>query len=57
MTKGEFDMLCLCAGVGWGAMLFSFDKSTSLEGVGQKKKPVMVRGVPKNERKNIRKSS
>jgi len=30
MAKGEFDMLYLCAGV--GAMIFSFDKSTSLEG-------------------------
>ena len=34
MTKGEFDMLCLCAGEGWGAMIFSFDKSTFLEGGG-----------------------
>ena len=33
-------MLYLCTGVGWGgAMIFSFDKSTSLEGGGQKKKP------------------
>ena len=37
MAKGQFDMLYLCAGgVGEGAMIFSFDKSTSLEG-GQKK--------------------
>ena len=35
MTKGEFDMLYLCA-EGGGAMIFSFDKSTSLER-GQKK--------------------
>ena len=33
MAKGEFDMLYLCAGArGGGAMIFSFDKSTSLEG-------------------------
>ena len=37
MAKGEFDMLYLCAG-GGGAMIFSFDKSTSLEG-GSEKKP------------------
>ena len=37
MAKGEFDMLQLCAG-GGGAMIFSFDKSTSLEG-GSEKKP------------------
>ena len=31
MAKGEFDMLYLCAGGGEeGAMIFSFDKSTSL---------------------------
>ena len=31
MAKGEFDMLYLCAGGGGGgAMIFSFDKSTSL---------------------------
>ena len=28
---------------GGGAMIFSFDKSTSLEGGGQKKKPQMIR--------------
>ena len=51
MTKGEIYMLHLCAGKG-GAMIFSFDKSTSLEG-GQKKKPEMiVGGVQNNERKN-----
>ena len=33
MAKGEFDMLYLCAG-GGGAMIFSFHKSTSLEGGG-----------------------
>ena len=37
MAKGEFDMLYLCAR-GGGAMIFSFDKSTSLEG-GSEKKP------------------
>ena len=36
MAKGEFHMLYFCAGGGGGAMIFSFDKSTSLEG-GQKK--------------------
>ena len=36
VTKDEFDMLYLCPGGGGGAMIFSFDKSTSLEG-GQKK--------------------
>ena len=43
MAKGEFDMLYLCAG-GGGAMIFSFDKSTSLEGGGQKKNPEVIRG-------------
>ena len=41
MAKGEFDMLYLCAGGGAGggeAMIFSFDKSTSLEG-GSEKNP------------------
>ena len=39
MAKGEFDMLYLCAGGGGGgAMIFSFDKSTSLEG-GSEKNP------------------
>ena len=42
MAKGEFDMLYLCAG-GGGAMIFSFDKSTSLEG-GSEKNPEMIRG-------------
>ena len=37
MGKGKFDMLYLCAG-GGGAMIFSFDKSTSLER-GSEKKP------------------
>ena len=37
-ANGEFDMLYLCAGAGEGATIFSFDKSTSLEG-GQRKKP------------------
>ena len=43
MAKGEFDMLYLCAG-GGGAMIFSFDKSTSLGGGGQKKTPAIIRG-------------
>ena len=38
MANGEFDMLYLCAEAGEGATIFSFDKSTSLEG-GQRKKP------------------
>ena len=38
MAKGEFDMLYLCAGGGGGATIFSFDKSTSLEG-GSGKNP------------------
>ena len=46
MAKGEFDMLYLCAGGGGGAMIFSFDKSTSLEG-GQKKNPEIIRGASK----------
>ena len=38
MAKGEFDMLYLCTGVGWGGvMIFSFDKSTSFEGGSEKK--------------------
>ena len=39
MANGEFDILHLCAGGGGGAMIFSFDKSTSLEGGGVRKKP------------------
>jgi len=42
MAKGEFDMY-LCAGRRLRAMIFSFDKSTSLEG-GQKKPPGMIQG-------------
>ena len=41
MAKGEFDMLYLCAGGARGgggrAIIFSFDKSTSLEGGVRKK--------------------
>ena len=37
MAKGDLNMLYLCAG-GGGAMIFSFDKSTSLEG-GSEKNP------------------
>ena len=58
MAKGEFDMLYLCAG-GWGggAMIFSSDKLTSLEGA-QKKKPEIIKGgLQKNERKKMRESS
>ena len=47
MAKGEFDMLYLCAGGGGGAMIFSFDKSTSLEG-GQKRNPAIIRGARKS---------
>ena len=50
MAKGEFDILYLCAREGM-AMMFSFDKSTSLEG-GSEKNPGMIRGeLQKNERK------
>ena len=50
MAKGEFDMLYLCAG--GGAMIFSFDKSTSLEGGVRKKNPEIIwGGLQKNERK------
>ena len=54
MAKGEFDMLYLCAGGGGGAMIFSFDKSTSLEGGGgQKKTPEIIReGFKKMKGKN-----
>ena len=42
-------MLYLCVW-GGGAMIFSFAKSTSLEG-GSEKNPEMIRGgLPKNER-------
>ena len=48
MAKGEFDMLYLCAGEGGGgSMIFSFDKSTSLEGGVSKKNPEMIRGASK----------
>ena len=50
MAKGEFDMLYLCAG-GGGAMMFSFDKSTSLEGGSEKKTLRLSGGLKKNERK------
>ena len=51
MAKGEFDMLYLCAGGGGGAMIFSFDKSTSLEGGVRKKTLRLSGGLQKNERK------
>ena len=50
MAKGEFDMLYLCAG-GGGAMIFSFDKSTSLEGGSEKNLWDDQEGLQKNERK------
>ena len=53
MAKDEFDRYLCAGGRGGGgveAVIFSFDKSTSLEG-GQKKNPEMIRGLPKNERK------
>ena len=43
MVKGEFDLLYLCAE---GGGLFSFDKSTSLEG-GQKENSEMITGLSK----------
>ena len=43
MAKGEFDILYLFAGGGGGAMIFSSDKSTSLEGRVRKKTPEMIR--------------
>ena len=50
MAKGEFDMLYLCAG-GGGAIIFSFDKSTSLEGGSEKNPWDDQGGLQKNERK------
>ena len=50
MGKGKFDMLYLCAG-GGEAIMFSFDKSTSLEGRSEKKPREDQGGLPKNERK------
>ena len=45
MAKGEFDMLYLCAGRGGGgSMIFSFDKSTSLEGGGVRRKTLRLSG-------------
>ena len=38
MAKCEFDMFYLCVGGGGeGAMIFFFDKSTTLEGESEKK--------------------
>ena len=37
MIKGEFDMYLFAGGGGGWAMIFSFDKSTSLEGGSGKK--------------------
>ena len=53
MAKGDFDMLYLCAGGGGRAMIFSFDKSTSLER-GSEKKPLRlsVGGFKKMKGKN-----
>ena len=54
MAKGEFDMLYLCGGGGGGAMIFSFDKSTSLGGGLEKKKTLgEIGGLSKNDRKNL----
>ena len=53
MAKSEFDMLYLCTGVGWGGvMIFSFDKSTSLEGGSEKKPCDDQGGLPKNKRQS-----
>ena len=53
MAKGEFDMLYLCAGVGGGgAMLFSLDKSPSLERGSEKKPWDDQGGLPKMKGKN-----
>ena len=54
MAKGEFDILYLCAGeAGGGAMIFSFDKSTSLERRVRKKNPEMISwGFKKKKGKN-----
>ena len=49
MPKGEFDMLYLYAG-GGGAMIFSFHKSTSLEGGSEKKASDDQEEFPKCER-------
>ena len=54
MAKTEFDMLYLCAGGEGATMIFSFDKSTSLEGESEKKTQDDQGGgggLPKNERK------
>ena len=53
MAKGEFDMLYLCAGEGGGggAMIFSFYKSSSLEGGSEKNPEIISGGLQKNERK------
>ena len=44
--------MCWGSGGGRGAMIFSFDKSTSLEGGGQKKNPEMIGGGKKMKGKN-----
>ena len=57
MAKGEFDMLYICAGGGeGGAMIFFFDKSTSLDG-GSEKKPWADQGGFKKWKEKMRKSS
>ena len=48
MAKGEFDTLYLCAD--GGVMIFSFDKSTCLEG-GVEETLRWSGGPPKNEKK------
>ena len=52
MAKGELDMLYLCAGGGGEAMIFSFDKSTSLEGGSEKKPRDYQGGFKKMKGKN-----
>ena len=58
MAEGEFDMY-FCAG---GGAIFSFDKSRSLDvlmakGRGVRKNSQVQKGLQKNERKKIRKTS
>ena len=43
MVKAESDMFYF--NVCWGGMIFSFDRSTSLERGSQKKTPEMIRGA------------
>ena len=52
MGKSKFDMLYLCAGGGGVAMIFSFDKSASLEGGSEKKSRDDQGGLRKMKGKN-----